>query len=243
MNPKNGEILAMTSYPTFNPNDPPEKGEDLSSRLNLAVSAPFEPGSVFKVITVAAGLETTNITPHTIIPCGNGRMTLFKRVIHDHNSYSALSVEDVLAKSSNIGAIQIGLKVGNKRLWEYVKRFGFGSRTGVPMPGESPGMVRYWQKWHPAAIGSIAMGHEIITTTVQLARAASVVANGGMLIKPRLILNEGVEKLEEPEADHQARNRDHDAPHDGARGADRNRQTRSAGWVYGWRQNRLGPDL
>ena len=139
MNPKNGEILAMTSYPTFNPNDPPEKGEDLSSRLNLAVSAPFEPGSVFKVITVAAGLETTNITPHTIIPCGNGRMTLFKRVIHDHNSYSALSVEDVLAKSSNIGAIQIGLKVGSKRLWEYVKRFGFGSRTGIPMPGNRRG--------------------------------------------------------------------------------------------------------
>ena len=74
----------------INPNDRPEEGENLSTRLNLAVSAPFEPGSVFKVITVAAGLETTNITPHTIIPCGNGRMTLFKRVIHDHNSYSAL---------------------------------------------------------------------------------------------------------------------------------------------------------
>jgi cell division protein FtsI (penicillin-binding protein 3) len=198
MNPKNGEILAMTSYPTFNPNDPPDHGEDLSSRLNLAVSAPFEPGSVFKVITIAAGLETTNITPHTIIPCGNGRMTLFKRVIHDHNSYASLSVEDVLAKSSNIGAIQIGLKVGSKRLWEYVRRFGFGQRTGIAMPGESPGMVRYWEKWHPAAIGSIAMGHEIITTTVQLAQAASVVANGGMLIKPRLILNEGVEKVEPP---------------------------------------------
>ena len=70
----------------------------------------------------------------------------------------------MLAKSSNIGAIQIGLKVGNKRLWEYVKSFGFGARTGIPMPGESPGMVRNWQKWHPAAIGSIAMGHEIITT-------------------------------------------------------------------------------
>ena len=166
--------------------------------MNLAVSAPFEPGSVFKVITIAAGLETTNITPNTVIPCGNGRMTLFKRVIHDHNSYPALKVEDVLAKSSNIGAIQIGLRVGNKRLWEYIKRFGFGSRTGVPMPGESPGMLRYWEKWHPAAIGSIAMGHEIITTTVQLARAASVVANGGMLVKPRLLLNEGIEKSEEP---------------------------------------------
>ena len=198
MNPKNGEVLAMTSYPTFNPNENPEEGEDLSSRLNLAVSAPFEPGSVFKVITIAAGLETTNITPRTIIPCGNGRMTLFKRVIHDHNSYASLAVEDVLAKSSNIGAIQIGLKVGSRRLYEYVKRFGFGTRTGVPMPGESPGMVRYWEKWHPAAIGSIAMGHEIITTTVQLAQAASVVANGGMLIKPRLLLNEGVEKVQPP---------------------------------------------
>ena len=206
MDPKTGEILAMTSYPSFNPNDRPEEGENLSNRLNLAVSAPFEPGSVFKVITIAAGLETTNIKPNTIIPCGNGRMTLFKRVIRDHNAYSALTVEDVLAKSSNIGAIQIGLKVGNQRLWEYIKRFGFGTRTGIPMPGESPGMLRNWQKWHPAAIGSIAMGHEIITTSVQLAQAASVVANGGMLVKPRLILkasregmpDEQIETVEPP---------------------------------------------
>lgn len=206
MDPKTGEILAMTSYPSFNPNDRPEEGENLSNRLNLAVSAPFEPGSVFKVITIAAGLETTNIKPSTIIPCGNGRMTLFKRVIRDHNAYSALTVEDVLAKSSNIGAIQIGLKVGNQRLWEYIKRFGFGTRTGIPMPGESPGMLRNWQKWHPAAIGSIAMGHEIITTTVQLAQAVGVVANGGMLVKPRLILkasregmpDEQIETVEPP---------------------------------------------
>jgi cell division protein FtsI (penicillin-binding protein 3) len=112
----------------------------------------------------------------------------------------------VLAKSSNIGAIQLGLRVGNKRLWEYVKRFGFAARTGVPMPGESPGMLRHWEKWHPAAIGSIAMGHEIITTTVQLARAASVIANGGMLIQPRIVLKSGrpgepdeqIEKIEPP---------------------------------------------
>jgi cell division protein FtsI (penicillin-binding protein 3) len=188
MNPTTGEILAMTSYPTFNPNDRIEPDADLKPRLNLAVSAPFEPGSVFKVITIAAALETTNITPHTIIPCGNGRMTLFKRVIRDHDPYSALSVEDVLAKSSNIGAINIGLRVGPQRLWEYVRRFGFGSKTGVSMPAEESGWLRNWQKWHPAAIGSIAMGHEIITTTLQLARAASVVANGGMLVKPRLVL-------------------------------------------------------
>ena len=198
MNPNSGEILAMTSYPTYNPNDRPEEGENLSSRLNLAVSAPFEPGSVFKVITIAAALETTNIRPETVIPCGNGRMTLFKRVIHDHDAYAALKVEDVLAKSSNIGAIQIGLRVGSKRLWEYIKRFGFASRTGLAMPAESPGMMRYWEKWHPAAIGSIAMGHEIITTTVQLAQAGSVVANGGMLVHPRLILNEPLDKIEPP---------------------------------------------
>lgn len=200
MNPKTGEILAMTSYPTYNPDEPPEEGEDLSNRLNLAVSAPFEPGSVFKVITIAAALETTNITPKTIIPCGNGRMTLFKRVIHDHDSYPALAVEDVLAKSSNIGAIQIGLRVGSEKLYDYIRRFGFASRTGVPLPGESGGMLRHFSKWHPAAIGSIAMGHEIITTTVQLARAASVVANGGLLVKPRLILKSdlAIEKPEPP---------------------------------------------
>jgi cell division protein FtsI (penicillin-binding protein 3) len=203
MNPKTGEILAMTSYPTFDPNEPPEEGEDLSPRLNLALSAPFEPGSVFKVITIAAALETTNITPKTVIPCGNGRMTLFKRVIHDHDPYSALTVEDVLAKSSNIGAINIGLKVGNQRLWEYVKRFGFASRSGIAMPAEDPGFMRYWGKWHPAAIGSIAMGHEIITTTLQLARACSVIANGGMLVKPRIVIDsekagEPIDKAEEP---------------------------------------------
>jgi cell division protein FtsI (penicillin-binding protein 3) len=189
MNPKTGEILAMTSYPTFNPNERMEPGDDLKPRLNLATSAPFEPGSVFKVITVAAALETTNITPKTMISCGNGRITLFKRVIRDIHAYPALTVEDVLAKSSNIGAINIGLRVGNQRLWEYVRKFGFGSKTGIAMPAEDSGWLRHWQKWHPAAIGSIAMGHEIITTTVQLARAASVVANGGMLVKPRVVLN------------------------------------------------------
>ena len=203
MNPKTGEILAMTSYPTFDPNEPPDEGEDLSPRLNLALSAPFEPGSVFKVITIAAALETTNIRPQTVIPCGNGRMTLFKRVIHDHDPYSALTVEDVLAKSSNIGAINIGLKVGNQRLWEYVKRFGFASRSGIAMPAEAPGFMRNWSKWHPAAIGSIAMGHEIITTTLQLARACSVIANGGLLVKPRIVQDSGnagesIDQVEEP---------------------------------------------
>jgi cell division protein FtsI (penicillin-binding protein 3) len=206
MDPKTGEILAMASYPSFDPNTPPAHGESLEARTNLPVSSPFEPGSVFKVITLSAALETTNIRPGTIINCGNGRMTLFKRVIHDHHSYSALSMADVLAKSSNIGAINIGLRVGEQNLFDYVKRFGFGKSTGIPLPGESSGRVRSLKQWIPSSIGSVAMGHELSATTLQLAQACSVVANGGMLVKPRLTLkrqrpgdkSEIVEPIAEP---------------------------------------------
>jgi len=152
------------------------------------VSSPFEPGSMFKVITLSAALETTNLRPDSVIPCGNGKMTLFKRVIHDHNSYASLSMTDVLAKSSNIGAIWIGLHVGDAKMYEYVRRFGFGSTTGIPLPGESGGLVRKLSRWIPSSIGSVAMGHELMTTTMQMAEACSVIANGGVLVKPRLVL-------------------------------------------------------
>ena len=185
MDPRNGDILALANYPTFDPNAPVA---DLENRANLSVSTPFEPGSVFKVITVSAALETTRLRPETIIPCGNGSINLFGRLIRDHKAHSALPMEEVIAKSSNIGAINIALQVGNERLLEYVRRFGFGSRTGVPLPGESSGLVRDLRLWGKSSIGSVAMGHEISTTTVQLAQACSAIANGGLLIKPRLIL-------------------------------------------------------
>ena len=139
MNPKTGEILAMTSYPTFNPNDRPEPGEDLSSRLNLAVSAPFEPGSVFKVVTIAAALETTNITPHTDHPVRQWPDDALQTRHPRPQLYAALSVEDVLAKSSNIGAIQIGLKVGSKRLWEYVSASVSARNRRIRCPVNRPG--------------------------------------------------------------------------------------------------------
>ena len=189
MNPHTGEILAMANYPTFDPNQPVPAGGSAPARFNLAVSVPFEPGSVFKVITVAAALETTPLRAESIIPCGNGHITLFGRVIHDHNAYAALSMADVLAHSSNIGAIQIGLRVGDAHMLEYVRRFGFGKAAGVPVPAESSGVVRDLKDWGKSSIGSVAMGHEISTTTVQLARACSAVANGGLLVKPRLILS------------------------------------------------------
>jgi len=189
MDPRTGDVLALANYPTYDPNEPVKPGEkEKQARFDLAVSVPFEPGSVFKVITVAAALETTPLKPESIIPCGSGRINLFGRVIRDHDSYASLSMADVLAKSSNIGAIQIGMRVGDARMYEYVRRFGFGKATGVPLPAESSGMLRRVSEWQPSSIGSIAMGHEVSTTTLQLARACSVIANGGLLVRPRLIL-------------------------------------------------------
>ena len=187
MNPETGEILTIASFPPFDANQPIKPTDDMDPRMNHAASVPFEPGSVFKVITLAAALETTTLRPETIIPCGNGSINLFGRVIKDHNSYSALSMADVLAKSSNIGAIQIGLRVGPQNLLNYVRRFGFGRKTGIPLPAESTGVVRDLAHWGKTSIGSIAMGHEISTTTIQLAQAISVVANGGRLVRPRLV--------------------------------------------------------
>jgi cell division protein FtsI (penicillin-binding protein 3) len=188
MNPKTGDLLAVANYPTYDPNIAPKPGEDTSNRMNLAVTAPFEPGSVFKVVTIGAALETTRLRPTSLFHCGNGRMTLYRRVIHDAKPHGMLSVREILEKSSNIGAIKVALEVGDRKMYEYVRRFGFGSQTGVLLPGESAGVVRNPERWIKSSIGSVAMGHELSTTTVQLAQACSAVANGGLLVRPRILL-------------------------------------------------------
>jgi cell division protein FtsI (penicillin-binding protein 3) len=190
MDPYTGEILAMASFPTFNPNLRPARGEDaLRVRQNLAVSRTFEPGSVYKVITLAAALEKTRLTPASIIDCGNGQLNLFGRVIHDHDKYSSLSMAEVLAHSSNIGAIRIAMQTGNQNFYDYQKLFGFGKKTGIPLPGESGGILRPIEKWTKSSIGSLAMGHETGVTSLQLVRAGAAIANGGLLVKPRLVLS------------------------------------------------------
>jgi cell division protein FtsI (penicillin-binding protein 3) len=187
LDPRTGEVLALENYPAYDPNERLHPGEPPRGREDLAVVAPFEPGSVFKVVTLSAALETTSLRPESIINCGNGVMKLFTRVIHDHKPYSALSMQDVLAYSSNIGAIRIGMQVGNKNLYEYVRRFGFGRRTGIELPAEAPGILRPLKRWQPTSIGSVPMGHEIAVTSVQLAQAGSVIANGGFLVHPHLV--------------------------------------------------------
>lgn len=195
INPYNGEILALASYPPFDPNLPPENEDDVAARSNHAVSVPFEPGSCFKVITLSAALETTKLRPDTPINCHGGVLTGLPggRVIHDSHTglYGFLPMSLVLAHSSNVGAIEVGRTVGREKLYEYVKRFGFGDRTGIPLPGEAKGRVRPLTKWGSTSLESVSMGQEVSVTTLQLARAVSVVANGGLLVKPRMVMKLG----------------------------------------------------
>jgi cell division protein FtsI (penicillin-binding protein 3) len=191
MNPQTGDILALASYPTYDPNVPPLKVSAVN-RQNHAVSVPFEPGSVFKVITLSAALETTNLRPDSPIDCHGGVLKLPGRVIHDsHLGYGILPMEAVLAHSSNIGAIQVGFRVGQQNMYDYVRKFGFGQKTGIQLPGESGGKLRTLKRWGTTSLASIAMGQEVSVTTVQLAQAGSVVANGGLLVRPRLVLKKG----------------------------------------------------
>ena len=197
MNPNNGDILALASYPPFDPNLPPAPGKAAAAaRFNHAVSVPFEPGSVFKVITLSAALETTKLRPESLINCGNGAFTMAGRTVHEaHHGYGTMPMAMVLAKSSNIGAIQIGLKVGSQNLYGYVRRFGLGARTGIPLPAESPGKVRKLSHWRTTSLMSVSMGHEVDVTTLQLAQACAAVANGGLLVRPRLILKKGAQMV------------------------------------------------
>jgi cell division protein FtsI (penicillin-binding protein 3) len=199
MNPQNGEILALASYPAYDPNRPPDGTDNPEGRLNHASSVPFEPGSVFKVVTLAAALETTQLRPESMIDCGRGSITLFGRTIHEaHTGYGVISMADVLKHSSNVGAIRIGMTVGEAHMHEYVRRFGFGERTGVPLPAESRGRLRSLERWSKASLPSISIGQEISVTALQLAQAASIVANGGLLVRPRLVLKKGGQAVPAP---------------------------------------------
>jgi len=191
MDPSNGDVLALASYPTFDPNDSPTPADD-SARENHALGVPFEPGSCFKVITLSAALETTNLTPSTPIDCGLGPITMFGRSLHEaHTYFGVIPMAQVLIHSSNIGAARIGMRVGQQNMFDYVHRFGFGQLTGIPIPGESRGKVRRIKRWSAASVPSISIGQEVSVTTLQLAQAVCVIANGGLLVRPRLILKQG----------------------------------------------------
>jgi cell division protein FtsI (penicillin-binding protein 3) len=185
MNPNTGEILAMANWPRFNPNA--ANGAPAESRMNRAVSALYEPGSTFKLITLAAALDQDITRPNEVFDCENGAIYIAGHRIRDHKPFGLLNVADILAQSSDVGAIKIAVRLGAPRFYEYIRAFGFGAPTGVDLPGESKGLLHRLENWSAISIGSVSMGQEIGVTPIQLITAVSAIANGGLLIKPHVV--------------------------------------------------------
>ena len=187
MEPETGDILAMASWPTYDPNRFREFTP--TAWKNRNVQDFYEPGSTFKIITAAAGLEERLVTPSQILDCADGAITIGNITIreHDNHRYGMLSFEDVIVNSSNVGTVRVGLALGQQRMYDWVRKFGFGDRTGLPLPGESPGLVRRVSRWTQVSPASISIGQEIGVTPLQIVRAVSAVATGGVLVEPRIV--------------------------------------------------------
>lgn len=200
MNPNTGEILAMANWPRFNPNKAGESSGE--ARMNRAVSAMYEPGSTFKVITLAAALNEGITKPEEVFDCENGRVYVAGHRIRDHKSFGMLNVAQILAKSSGVGAIKIALRLGAPKFYDYIHAFGFGEHTGIELPWESGGSLMPLQSWHSYMIGPIAMGQGVGVTPLQLATAISAIANGGLLYEPKIVaeLRRGDQALRAPRA-------------------------------------------
>jgi cell division protein FtsI (penicillin-binding protein 3) len=185
MNPNSGEILAMANWPRFNPN----AAADVSGQtwMNRAVSVAYEPGSTFKLITLAAAFDQGLTRPDEVFDCENGRVYVAGHRIRDHKPFGLLTVSEILAKSSDVGAIKIALRLGAPKLYDYIRLFGFGSPTGIDLPHESRGILRHLENWQPISIGSISMGQEVGVTPIQLTSAVSAIANGGLLYRPHVV--------------------------------------------------------
>ena len=186
MEPATGDVLALASYPDFNPNN--LRDTTVSQRTNRAVNAVFEPGSTLKMVTVAAALEQGLIRPTTVLDCEDGRWSIGANEIRDANHrYGALTIAEVIQKSSNICAAKIGFKLGRRRLYEALQDFGFGARTGLELPGELKGLIRPAARWSDIGLANIAFGQGVSATPVQIIQAAATIANGGVRVSPRLV--------------------------------------------------------
>ena len=199
LDPRTGEILALANAPTFDPNDPAraqaaalDVGADAATSTvnvlkNHALQDVYEPGSTFKVVAYSGALEEKLARPTDLIDCQMGAITVAGRVVHDSHPHGTLTITDALAQSSNVAAIKLGLRLGNERFYQYMRRFGFGQRTGVELPGETPGLLRPVARWQPTSMGSLPIGQEVAVTPVQMAAAFAAIANDGVRIAPHLV--------------------------------------------------------
>ena len=185
MDPSTGEILALANYPPFNPNEPSK--HPTAHRRNRAVVDRFEPGSTVKPFTMAAALAAGAVKPNQSINCENGVTRMGGRLLHDAHPYEWLTPTQILAYSSNIGTAKIAQDLGKKELYRGFRRFGFGERTGLRVPGETAGILRHYRRWYEIDTAAVSFGQGMSVTNVQLATAMSAIANGGRLMQPMLV--------------------------------------------------------
>jgi cell division protein FtsI (penicillin-binding protein 3) len=185
LQPYTGEILALANWPTFNPNA--FNSSDPVARRNRAVQDYYEPGSTFKVVTASAAIEEGLIRPSDPIDCSPGYITFGSRMIRDTHQYGVLPFIDVIAKSSNVGAIKVGQRIGATRLTQYVSRFGFGQTLASDFRGENGGSVWPADRLDASALASVSMGYQVGVTPLQMAAAVGAVANGGELVEPHVV--------------------------------------------------------
>jgi len=183
--PMTGEILALANRPSYDPNRfskvTPEE------RRNRAVTDTFEPGSVFKVITASVALGTGTVRPEDTFDCERGSYAVAGRILHDHQPHGVLAFRDVIAQSSNIGVAKAAMRVGAKPLYQGIRAFGIGDPTGVDLPGEVGGFIRPPSQWSKPTITTVPMGHEVTVNALHLAQMISVIANGGLLVRPWVV--------------------------------------------------------
>lgn len=185
LDPRTGEILALANVPTFNPNAFERAPQ--AARRNRAAVDTFEPGSVFKMVLAAGALEEGLSRPGDQLYGENGVIQVGGLTIRDHEPYGWLTFEQVIAQSSNVGAIKVGQRLGKTLYYNYISGFGFGSLTGIDLPGESPGMLRRPRGWSAVSLGALSIGQEVSVTPIQLVTALAAVANGGELMRPYVV--------------------------------------------------------
>jgi len=186
MDPFTGEILALANRPTYDPNSL-KSIKDIGIIRNRAITDLYEPGSTFKIVTATAALEEGIVKPSTTFDCSQGYIEVGGKRVKDAHKQGVLTFEEVIQKSSNVGTIKIAMMLGKEKLYHYIKKFEFGEKTGIDLPGEISGYVRPTQKWSGTSIGAIPIGQEVAVTAIQILRAYSTIANGGYLVKPFVV--------------------------------------------------------
>ncbi|OGW54674.1 MAG: hypothetical protein A2Y81_03740 [Nitrospirae bacterium RBG_13_43_8] len=185
MDPYTGEILALANRPSYDPNDP-AKAKNFEKR-NRAITDYYEPGSTFKIVVGIGALEENIVKPHTLFDVSRGSIEVGGKTIHDVHKHGALTFKEVIQKSSNVGAIMIGMKLGKERIYKYAKLLGVGEKTGIDLPGEVSGLMHPPERWSGTSLGAVPIGQEVAVTPLQILRTYSAIANGGFLVKPHVV--------------------------------------------------------